>query len=252
MKPSQRQLQDLALGTLGLGLFLIAWEVIGAYRLAGFTWPRFSTVIEYLFDPSRRGLFGRAMSATFTMIALGYTLGFALGFGAAALVYLITPLKPGIDRLASTVNAIPAIALAPIFIVFLSRDFTGMAIATINVFFVIYVATTSGLEKSRQNHRDLFQVLGATSVTRFARLDLPAALPAIVSGMKYATPAAFIGAILGEWFGASRGLGLLIVSAMQNFQIPLLWSAVVIASIASLLAFGLMSLLERFVHGRFG
>jgi NitT/TauT family transport system permease protein len=120
------------------------------------------------------------------------------------------------------------------------------------VFFVIYVATTSGLEKSRQNHRDLFTVLGATSVARFARLDFPAALPSIVSGMKYATPAAFIGAILGEWFGASRGLGLLMVSAMQNFQIPLLWSAVFIASAASRIAFGIMSLAERFVHGRFG
>ena len=63
--------------------------------------------------------------------------------------------------------------------------------------------------------------------------------------------AAFIGAILGEWFGSSRGLGLLMVSAMQNFQIPLLWSAVLIASTASLIVFGLMGLLEQFVYGRY-
>lgn len=70
--------------------------------------------------------------------------------------------------------------------------------------------------------------------------------------MKFATPAAFIGTILGEWFGATRGLGLLMVSAMQNFQIPLLWSAVTIVSTASLIAYGLLSLVERYVHRGFG
>jgi NitT/TauT family transport system permease protein len=69
--------------------------------------------------------------------------------------------------------------------------------------------------------------------------------------MKLAIPVAFIGAIVGEWFGASRGLGLLMVSAMQNFQIPLLWSAVLIVTLASLALFGLMSLVERLVYGRF-
>jgi ABC-type nitrate/sulfonate/bicarbonate transport system permease component len=248
---TRTRLQDLILGAVGIALFLGAWEVIGANGWAGLTWPRFSTVMAYLTDPARAPLFRRAMAASFSMAALGYLLGFALGFLAAMLVYIARPLRPGIDRFAGTINAIPGIALAPIFIVLMDRDFTGMAIAAINVFFVIYVATTSGLEKSRQNHRDLFQVIGASPLSRFYRLDLPAALPSIVSGMKYATPAAFIGTILGEWFGATRGLGLLMVSAMQNFQIPLLWSAVVITSTASLLAFGLLSLVERFVHARF-
>lgn len=242
---------DIALGALGIGLFLILWEVIGANRLAGLTWPRLSEVLVFLFDPSRQGLFLRAIGASFSMVALGYALGFAIGIAMGMLVHLVIPLRPGMDRFASVVNAIPAIALAPIFIVVLNREVTGMAIATLNVFFIIYVSMTSGLNSSTKSHRDLFAVIGATRLRRFLSLDLPAALPALVSGMKYAVPAAFIGAILGEWFGSSRGLGLLMVSAMQNFQIPLLWSAVLIASSASLLAFGLMGLLERFVYGRF-
>ena len=68
--------------------------------------------------------------------------------------------------------------------------------------------------------------------------------------MKLSVPIAFIGAIIGEWFGASRGLGLLIVSAMQNFQIPLLWSAVLITAVASLAMFALFSLTERLVQER--
>ena len=102
---SRERLQDLVLGIFGIGLFLGAWEVIGANGWAGLTWPRFSTVIAYLLDPARAGLFGRAMAASFSMVATGFVLGTALGFLAAMLVYIVKPLHPGIDRLASTINA---------------------------------------------------------------------------------------------------------------------------------------------------
>jgi ABC-type nitrate/sulfonate/bicarbonate transport system permease component len=251
MRARDERIRTLVLGALGIAIFIGLWELIGVNRLAGLTWPPFSTVMVFLFDPARQGLFGRAMSASFTMAGLGYLLGTAIGMALAAIVQVLPPLRPGIDRLSSVVNAIPAIALAPLFIVLLDREYTGMAIATLNVFFVLYVATTSGLTNATATHRDLFQVMGSSPARRFVLLDLPAALPAIVSGLKYAIPAAFIGAILGEWFGSTRGLGLLMVSAMQNFQIPLLWSAVFIASAASLLTFGIMGLAERFVYGRF-
>lgn len=247
----REQAQRLLLGAIGIGLFLLAWEMIGTWRLAGMTWPPFSTVVLFLFSPSRQALFLRAMGASFSMAGGGYLLGMAAGLLLAALVHMAPMLRPGIDRLASVVHAIPPIALAPIFIVLLSREVTGMAIAAINVFFIVYVATTSGLNNSTQAHRDLFSTFGAGKLQRLLRLDLPTALPALVSGLKYAVPAAMIGAILGEWFGSSRGIGLLMVSAMQNFQIPLLWSAVLIAATASLAAFGLMGLVEKFVYGRF-
>ena len=251
MRISMEKLQSIVLGAIGILLFLSLWEVIGVNRLAGLTWPPLSTVLVFMFDPSRQALFLRAMGASFSMVAAGYALGTLIGVVTAGLVHVVPVLRPGLDRLAGVIHAIPAIALAPLFIVLLDRELTGMAIATLNVFFVLYVATTSGLANSTATHRDLFQVLGSSPLTRLLRLDLPAALPAMVSGLKFAIPAAFIGAILGEWFGSSRGLGLLMVSAMQNFQIPLLWSAVFIASAASLLAFGAMSLLERFVYGRY-
>ena len=247
----RRRLQDLGLGAIGVALFAGAWEFIGINRLAGLTWPPLSTVASYLADPTRHDLFLRAATATFSKVGLGYLAGALAGVGFGAIVHILLPLRPGVDRLANVINAIPAIALAPILIVAFSREWTGMALAAINVFFILYVATTSGLEHSTVSHRDLFQVMGASPWSRLWRLDLPAALPAIISGVKFAAPAAFIGAILGEWFGASRGLGLLIVSAMQNFQIPLLWSAVLIASLSSLIAFGFASAIETFVYNRY-
>lgn len=248
---STRRLQDLALGAIGVVLFAGAWEVIGAYRLVGLTWPPLSAVLVYLFDPARRALFVGASAATFSRVGYGYLAGAALGIGLGAIVHTAPIVRPGADRLANVINSIPAIALAPVLIVVFSREWTPVALAAVSVFFILYVATTSGLQHSSASHRDLFRAIGASCWSRLLRLDLPAALPAIISGAKFAVPAAFIGTILGEWFGVSKGLGLLIVSAMQNFQIPLLWSAVLIASFASLVSFGIASVIESFVYSRF-
>jgi NitT/TauT family transport system permease protein len=202
-------------------------------------------------DPARRGLFQRASGATFSAVAGGYALGTLGAVACAMLGHVVTALKPGLDRLIAVIHAVPLIALGPVFMVLMSRDAIPMAIAALAVFYMIYVATTSGLAAASQTHRDVFLALGARPVTRFRRLDFPAALPAVTSGMKLAIPVAFIGGIVGEWFGASRGLGLLMVSAMQNFQIPLLWSAVLITTMTSLLLFNLMSLIERAAYGRY-
>lgn len=243
--------QRFILGLVGVGLFLAIWQVIGAYRLAGMTWPKLTDVLAFIADPSKQALFTRAMLASFGSVAIGYLLGIVSGVGVAMLGRVLPVSKPGLDRLVAVIHAIPLIALAPVFMVLANRDLTPPAISALGVFYMIYVATTSGLNAASHTHRDLFTALGSSAVTRFLRLELPAALPSLVSGMKLAIPVAFIGAIVGEWFGASRGLGLLMVSAMQNFQIPLLWSAVLIVTVASLALFGLMSLIERIVYGRF-
>ena len=82
------------------------------------------------------------------------------------------------------------------------------------------------------------------------RLQLPAAIPGMADGLRLAAPAAILGAVLGEWFGAPRGLGVLIVSAMQNYQIELLWAAALLAALMSMIAFGLFTLLARWAAGR--
>lgn len=248
--PAER-LRGIVYGLLGVALFLGAWEAIGYWRLLGLTWPRLTAVLAFTFDPDRAALLRRAMDATFSNVAAGYALGVVLGVAAGAAGFLLRALRPGLDRLVAVIHAIPSIALAPIFIVLISRDATGLALAALGVFYAMYVATTSGLEAASAVHRDLFSVLGAPPRRRLRHLQLPAALPAFASGLKFAIPGAFIGAIVGEWFGSSRGLGLLMASAMQNFQITLLWSAVLITSCASLLCFGLASLLERFVAARY-
>ena len=182
---------------------------------------------------------------------MGYGWGTAAGLALAALAHLAPPLRRGSDRLAAVLNSVPSIALGPIFLVLLSRESTPAAVSSIHVFFIVYVSVSSGLQRASPAHRDLFSVLGADRLKRLARLELPAALPALASGLRLAWPAALIGAIIGEWFGASRGIGILIINAMQNFQIVLLWCAVLLAVASSLAIYGLLTLLERAAYARF-
>lgn len=246
----QARAQSIALGALGIALFLAAWQVIGVYKLAGLTWPPLTAVLAFLADPAKWPLFQRAAAASFSSDAIGYGCGAAAGIALALSGHLARLLRPGLDQLVAVIHAIPSIALAPLLIIFASPASTPAIISGLGVGYVFYVAATSGLVGATAAHRDLFRVLGAGSIKTALRLDLPAALPSIASAMKLAVPIAFIGAIIGEWFGAARGLGLLIVSAMQNFQIPLLWSAVLITAVASLTVFGLFSLFERMVQER--
>jgi len=241
----------LLLAIIGLALFLAVWQAVGHYRLAGLSWPSLTEVLAVLSDPDRRPLFGRALAATLSATALGYCAGLLIGLGAAVATHLWPAARPGTDRLAAVVHSIPSIALAPVFIVFLSRESTPVAIAAAHAAFVIYVAACSGLAAASRGHGELFTVLGASRLQRLWRLDLPAALPSLSSGLKLAVPVSLIGAVIGEWFGAPRGLGVLIVNAMQNFQIPLLWSAVTLIAGASLALYSALTLLERACYARF-
>lgn len=240
------------LGALGIAIFLALWEIVGRLQLAGISWPPLSAVLEMLADVGRRALFQRALSATLESTALGYLWGTGAGLALAGLAHLLPLLRRGSDRLAAVLNSVPSIALGPIFLVIISRESTPAAVASIHVFFIVFVSVSSGLQRATSAHRDLFSVLGADRLRRFARLELPAALPALVSGLRLAWPAALIGAIIGEWFGAPRGIGILIINAMQNFQIVLLWCAVLLAVGSSLFIYGLLTLLERAAYARFG
>jgi ABC-type nitrate/sulfonate/bicarbonate transport system permease component len=236
---------------LGATLFLALWQAVGHYHLAGSAWPPLSEVVAYLVDPLRRGLFGRAIGATLSSAALGYLIGAAIGTLLAITGQLVPRLRKGADRMNAWLHAIPMIALGPIFVLLLGIDAAPVAMAALGVMFVFYISVTSGFGLASRPHADLMTVLGASRRARLVMLTLPAAMPAIATGIKLAVPRAGIGAVLGEWFGASRGLGVLMLTAMQEAQIPLLWSAVLLVTLLSLVFFGLGAMLERITAERF-
>lgn len=252
MEMTQRRSTTSALyAAAGLVLFLALWQWAGKAAVAGPVLPAVSDVAVTLFSPDNFPLLTRSALATLASAAKGLLLGGFLAVLFAIVMRLLPPLQPGLDRLALLVNATPPIALGPILIVVFSRSQTPTVLAGIQVFFLLYVAASSGMAAASSTLRDVMTAFGASRWKRLLHLELPSALPHLAGGLKAAISASFIGAILGEWFGAPRGLGLVILNAMQNFQIRLMWAAVTMAAAMSLTGFLIAAALERALTRRF-
>ncbi len=252
MEMTQSQLRTSALyAAAGLVLFFALWQWAGKAAVAGPALPAASDVVVTLFSPENFPLLIRSALATLASAAKGLLLGGSLAVLLAIVMRLLPPLQPGLDRLALLVNATPPIALGPILIVVFSRSQTPTVLAGIQVFFLLYVAAASGMAAASPALRDVMTAFGATRRKRLVYLELPSALPHLASGLKAAVSASFIGAILGEWFGAPQGLGLVILNAMQNFQIRLMWAAVTMAAAMSLSGFLIAAALQKALARRF-
>jgi len=238
-------------GVAGVALLLLAAQLIGQFGLVGKTWPPLTEVVAFLLDPKNATLLGNALAATVSEAAAGGAIGIAAGIVLALLAHLVPVLAPGLDRFAALIDSVPQIALAPFLVIIIGREGTPVVVVALAVTFIVFISTNSGLTAATRQHQDLFTVLGSPRWDRLARLELPAALPKLFDGLALAAPAMILGATIGEWFGAKRGLGVLFVSAMENYRIPLLWAAAVLSVLCSLIIYGAALLAQRAVARRF-
>lgn len=243
--------KPVLLGAIGIGVFLALWQVAGVNGWGGMTLPALDRVLLEFTNPQRQGLFMRAAGASIASLGLGLLYGTLLGVGLAIVTRLLPILWDGLDNFAALVNAIPSIALAPVFMLMLTPDAVPIAIATMSVYFVTYVASRSALDGTPAAYRDLMSVLGSSRINRMRMVEWPSALPGIATALRLNVPIALVGVVVGEWFGAPRGFGLIMISAMQNFQIPLLWATVLLVAVCSLALYFAFTLLERRVYKRF-
>ncbi|MFZ0590540.1 MAG: ABC transporter permease subunit [Bryobacteraceae bacterium] len=236
---------------LGQIFILAVWEGIARSGVAGLTVPTPMSVAAIYLEPRFAALLCRSAAATLDSAVVGLCAGALLGAATALIAHVISPLRPGLDRLAVTINAIPAVALGPIFVLLIGREFTPAMLAAISVFFLIYVAVASGLRTAHATLGDMLTTFGAGRWQRLFYLEIPSAIPSFLSGFKVSVTAAMIGSIVGEWFGAPTGLGIVLLNTMQNFQIPLMWGAVLAIAVISLAGYGAAHAAERFVAKRF-
>jgi ABC-type nitrate/sulfonate/bicarbonate transport system permease component len=243
-----KRVLSMALVQLGL---LLSWQLLAHSGVLGLTIPPPSSIVQVYLQPRFGALLYRSTLATLSSAAIGLLSGAFLGTVTAVVAYLLPPLRPGLDRLAVTINAIPAVVLGPIFILLASRELTPALLAAISVFFLMYVAVASGLRSASDRLGAMMTTFGARRWERLLYLDLPGAAPSFLSGVKVSVTAAMIGAIVGEWFGAPAGLGIVILNTMENFEIPLMWAAVLLVAMISLAGYGAAYMAERWAERRF-
>ena len=240
----------VVLGTAGATCFLVLWEAAGRNGWLGRTFPPLSDAIAEI--GQHDDVIRRAAAATLERALWGYLIGAVLAVGLAVVALLLPRLENATYTGSVVVHAIPAIALGPVINALGFTHQTPALFAMMFVFFTILVAAGAGFTGGSQSTHDVFSVLGSSKVNRFRLLQVPNAIPNLIDGLRVAAPAAVSGAVLGEWFGSERGLGVLLLNAMRNFRVEQLWAVSIVLVLLAGGAYLALGLVERIAEEIFG
>ncbi|MCB0209963.1 MAG: ABC transporter permease [Anaerolineae bacterium] len=178
--------------------------------------------------------------------------GLTLGLSTATLLGYLLAKNPLLERLTGPYivasQSVPAIAIAPLLIIwFGSGKISKILICALVVFFPILVNTIVGIRSVDQGLKTLMQSLRANRWQTFVMLEIPAALPVLLGGLKIGVTLSVIGAVVGEFVGSDRGLGYLINLSKGLFNTPLMFAALIALGTISLSLYLIVTGLERWL-----
>lgn len=215
-------------------LALLVWHaVVTLFELPRFILPGPQLVLATLW--TSRALIAEHALVTGVEVLLGLGLGAALGF-ASAILLTASPLARAVLRpMLVFSQAVPVFALAPILMLWLGYGlWSKVAMALLIIYFPVTSAFFDALMRTPPGWLELARVMGAAPGRTLWRIRVPAAMPGFASGLRLAAVYAPIGAIIGEWVGASRGLGYLMLLANGRARIDLMFAALIVLAILTL------------------
>jgi NitT/TauT family transport system permease protein len=237
---------------LSLVLFLLVWQavvVIGGYP--PFVLPPPAAVAGSFVEAWADGTMWPHFATTLVEVLLGFVIGSA----AAVLAGLLLARSRLAERLLSpyivAAEATPILALAPLIALWFGTGLVSkLVICSLIVFFPVAVATMVGIRSVDARLLEMARSFRATRMQMITRLEIPAALPAILGGMRVGVTLAVIGAIVAEWAGGDQGLGVLINLARGSlFDIPLMFATLLTIALLGVGLYLVMVLLERRLVG---
>ena len=183
---------------------------------------------------------------TLEEVLLGLAVAVALGLGAAVLMHLFRPLRDAAYPLLIASQAIPIPVAAVLFV--LAFDYgigPKIAIVALICFFPVTVNVVDGLRSVDEQLLKLMRSMGASRAATLWKVELPSALPRLFSGLRVAATVSVIGAVFGEWAGADRGLGRLVLLGINQLQTPRVYAGIVILMVMSLAMFAAVTAIQR-------
>jgi ABC-type nitrate/sulfonate/bicarbonate transport system permease component len=232
---------------LAIALGLVAWEVAVIVRdTPRWLVPRPTEIGRELVHS--RALLWRHTWTTLQEMLAGLAIAFALGVALAVAIASSRLVERSLYPAVIASQAVPIIALAPILLIWFGYGMTPKVIVVVlTCFFPIVVNMVDGLRAPDADALALLRSMGASRWQLLRIVRVPASLPHLFSGVRIAAAWSVIGALVGEWVGASSGLGYLMIRSQSQFQTPRLFAAVLIAAALGIVLFTAVALLERAV-----
>jgi NitT/TauT family transport system permease protein len=232
--------------------FVVLWQlVVVASGLPEYILPPPAEVAKRFVEAFAAGTIQPHLAATLVEVALGFAVGagsaLVIGYGLARSQFVERVLSPYLVAAQAT----PILALAPLIALWFGPGLLGkVLICALIVFFPVAVATMVGIRSVDAKLLELGRSLRATRRQVLTTLEIPAALPSILGGMRVGVTLAVVGAIVGEWAGAERGLGVLINLARGSlFDIPLMFATLLTIALVGIVLYLVVVIVERRLVG---
>jgi NitT/TauT family transport system permease protein len=234
---------------LSVLLLFVVWQIavlLTSETARHFLVPTPAAVAERFIRLMQNGTLAFHVRTTLLEMGLGLLTGTAvallLGYAVAhnrVFAYLLEPVIV-------TSQAVPIVALAPLLTIWFGPGLASkVVVCALIVFFPILVNVTTGLKSIDPRLHDLFRLLEASPAQVLLRLEVPAAMPAFLAGLKVGGTLAAMGAVVGEFVASTRGLGYLVKQGQNLYDLPMMFVAILVLMFIATTIYALLTLLER-------
>jgi len=226
-------------------ILLVLWDVtIRLFKIPPYLIPAPESVVRQLYVEWPR-LWRESLVTTYATLG-GFALSIAFGVPMALLIAYSRTVESFVYPLLVFSQSIPKIAIAPLFVVWFGFGIIPKVICAFMLgFFPIVVSTVAGFKSVDNDMIDLARSMKAGRLATFMRISLPQALPSLFAGLKVSVTLAVVGAVVGEFVGSNSGIGYLLQIANGNFDLPLMFAALVVLSMIGVVLFVAVDLVER-------
>ena len=236
---------DVAQPVAALVTFVALWELFcRVFHVRAYLLPPPSAIFTDTME-----LFGPVVMhtlATGETVLLGFAVSVVVSLPLAVLITSSPLIANAVYPLLVLTQAIPKVALAPILVVMLgSNELPRVVVTFLVAFFPLVLSIAAGITSVPPELIELGRACKASRWRELWRIRLPYAMPFVFSGLKAAITLSVVGAVVGEFVNADRGLGYLIQTSTAFFKVPLAWGALVLLSLMGIVLFQMVVIVER-------
>ncbi len=232
---------------VGIGCFLLGWQlVVVIFKMPPYLLPA-PAAIAYAFVDNFQLLLSNGWVTVYEMLA-GYALAVGIAIPLAIAITSSRRFNAFVMPTLLFFQIVPKVAIAPLFLVWFGVGATPkILVAFLISFFPIVIDAAVGLRSMSTEMTDLARSMGASRMQVFAQFRLPTSLPYLFTGLKVAATLAIAGTVVGEFVGADKGLGYLLLVTNSNMETALMFATIVALTIIGLVFYYLVELLEGFL-----
>ena len=227
-------------------LTLIAiWElIIKVFKIEKYIMPAPSDVVKALYI-NLEAMIPHIMATLYESI-VGFTIAILLALILSIIMDLLPIVKKAIYPVFIISQTVPIIALAPLFIIWFGFGALPKIIVVVIVcFFPIVISISDGLEAVDKDLINHFKLMGASKLKRFFHLKLPYGIINFFSGLRIAATYSIMGAVIGEWLGGDKGLGVYMTRARSTYALDRMFASIVVIVFMSMIMFYIIGKIEN-------